>query len=125
MEVVRQTLKMNSRARCLLHGRNKIYLSRNRYSNTQHTTLRDEDTSRASLAKGRSSSTSKLQIFKLKFVRMFCITTTNICININTWLSLHPPTKHTSVIDSNPHVYLSSLQTLVKTLLVTVYGRMA
>jgi hypothetical protein len=44
------------------------------------TTLGDEHTRRPSLAKGRPSSTSNLQIFKLKFVRMFYITTINIRI---------------------------------------------
>jgi hypothetical protein len=45
-----------------------------------NTHSRDEDTRRASLTKGRPSSTSNLQIFKLKFVRIFCITIINIYI---------------------------------------------
>jgi hypothetical protein len=41
MEIVRQTMEINSRTRCLLHGRNKLYLSRNRY-NTQHSDMKTQ-----------------------------------------------------------------------------------
>jgi hypothetical protein len=37
MEVIWQNTEMKSRARCLLHGQNKIYLSRNRHRLSTHT----------------------------------------------------------------------------------------
>jgi hypothetical protein len=91
---------MNSWARCLLHGRNKIYLSRNRYSNdsTQHTTLRDEDT--------QSEPSKRETFFNQQPSNHQAEVRSYVLYNDNTYLyrrlSLHPSTKHTSVIDTNP-----------------------